>query len=304
MQIHSTAGAYAAKNSGSLLTGKIYSAGTVIKRNLAQADIEKRLADQKNGIEIKEKIGGIEQASSTELLQVSDIQSLYDVDDNLQKMDKLAQFASGDISSDDRKRAEREFAAYSADVDRINQTENDQLSKDGVIEQINELHDAAQSDAGSAAQGETSGGNNQSAGGLDSAAPGSFETQTEAELKANRQPQSWKQKLGIDGIGIDTKEAAQAAHEALAGKDGAIPKIKKEIKDLTADKGEPQQEAKLIDRAQEGDNTVDARSSSEYLLLLRSRMKSDNTKSTLGPSPDESSGGAYGGAGAKLDTAG
>lgn len=137
MQISSTSSSFVTASTSNLLTGKIYSAGSVLKHNLAQAAIEKKLGNLKDSLELKEKISNIEQASSDELLQVSDIDSLYAVDGDLHGMDKLAQYASGDISSDDRKRAARDYAEYAAHINRVNQNENSQLSKDGIIARTN-----------------------------------------------------------------------------------------------------------------------------------------------------------------------
>lgn len=119
----------------------------------------------------------------------------------------------------------------------------------------------------------------------------------------SRRPQNWGDKLGISGTNLNTKEAAQAAHKALTGENGAIPKVEKEIKNLNQKQGN-QQAATLIDPSQQGGKAIDAHGSSEYLLFLQSCMKSDNTVATLGSSYGETVSVMSGQSGTVLDTAG
>lgn len=116
----------------------------------------------------------------------------------------------------------------------------------------------------------------------------------DGKIDLNELRKSWRQKLGIDNTDLDTAEDAQKADEALAGDNGAISIIDREIQDLTPFKEKKQDAPTLIDHAQKTDGSTDAQGSAEYLRLLQSCLKSDNTEPIVGGSKDDAQGVKYG----------
>lgn len=282
-------------SSNYLLEGKIYSAGTVLNRLIEKTNNSDELTDEKESIGIQEKVtGDMAEASSDELLQVNDIDSLQAADDHLHSMLGLAKFATGDLTAADRERLQKEFAFYSGSIDSIGEGEQEALEADESTESTLSLETAAKTDnletyadalnVDFASVSDTVTDQTGTVSEADEQEGSVSGTDDALEADSDDTSESWTSKLGISDVSVDADEDAEDIANAIEEIKEAIVKVEMEIKDLskTTPAISTTVNSEISHAANTSDNAItDSSSALEYFGLLKSCMLSDSTQTMV-----------------------
>lgn len=301
MQI-SSVGSY---SSNYLLSNRPYSSDTILRRLVQKKNEGQKLADSKNLATIKETLTTGVHTTKNPMDVLNN--SLNSTNDDLHSILKIAQYATGNISDEDRKKCQEELQGYLDDINRngnqydeavrendkkeagnsINQSitatvkklENSQANHTQRIEEKQaelsvetDAHAISDSYIKSVSNAATiSSPRNNIPSGQSAGYPAVSWTEPNGE--------SWAKKLNISDLCVATQAEAK---KAVAATQSAISKVENEIEDLAK-----KNYSRTADAAHSLSNDsgkpviADSTTAAEYLNLLKAAMLADSTNAVV-----------------------
>lgn len=256
-------------SSNYLLTKKAYSAGSVLNRLVEQKETSQKLADDASSTAVKKALTKSTETTGNSTADVL-VDSLNLTDSELHNVLSVAQFATGNISSEDREKCQKEISGYLNDIDKNGDTYAQAVKKaaseNGASQDIDDNIKSLENQAGDTQSSVSS-----------SYPSPTRQEQTEDWINRN----SWTEELGLSNLSV---ASADDAKNAVTTVNSAIKKVDSTLKDVK------ERNFVCTDSANASSDDFfltsikDSTSASDYVNLLKSYMLNDSTQTMVSQS--------------------
>ena len=249
-------------SSNYLLTKKAYSAGSVLNRLVEQKETSQKLsadAVKKTLTKSTETTGD----STADVL----VDSLTLTDSDLHNVLSIAQYATGNISSEDREKCQKEIGGYLNDIDKNGDTYAQAVKKaaseNGASQDIDDKIKRLESKAGD----------------TQSSVSSSYSSSTQQEQTEDwTDRNSWTEELGLSNLSV---ASADDAKNAVTTVNSAIKKVDSTLKDVKENNFVCTDSANASSDDSSLTSIKDSTSASDYVNLLKSYMLNDSTQTMV-----------------------